>query len=329
MRIAFTHNLQRTSRPEEAEFDTPATVHLIECALRSLGHEVLLIDVLSDLPAVIARLRAFRPDLIFNTAEGTRGRFREAFYPALFESLEIPYTGSDAHSCAVTLDKHLTKLILGRRGVLTPRWAFFNGQHEQKAHDLRFPIIVKPNFEGSSRGITQENVVESQHMLDARVAALHSEFPEGILAEEYVPGVDTTVAFLEAASPETDGILHPCRYEFQDGHRQYAIYDFELKQYLDDKVQVRVADDLPPATKRELVETSALICRTLRVRDVARIDFRLGDDGRVYFIEINALPSLQAGASIYVAGARHGLATEAEVIGKVLESACLRCCLPT
>jgi D-alanine-D-alanine ligase len=328
MRIAFTHNLQRTNRPEEAEFDTPATVRLIEGALLELGHEVLLVDVLGDLPAVIARLCAFRPNLIFNTAEGTKGRFREALYPALFESLGIPYTGSDAYACAVTLDKHLSKLILSRHGVETPRWAFVDGQPALDGHDLRFPIIVKPNFEGSSRGITQENVVESPQALQARVAGLHAEFPEGIIAEEYIPGVDATVVFLEAASPETEGILQPCRYEINDGTRRYPIYDFELKQYLDDKVHVRVADGLPPETKRELITTSSLICRTLRVRDVARIDYRLGDDGRVYFIEINALPSLQVGASVYLAGARHGLVTETQVIGKVLESACQRFSVP-
>jgi D-alanine-D-alanine ligase len=215
-------------------------------------------------------------------------------------------------------------LIVARQGIRTPRWTFFDGGAYHDGLDLRFPLIVKPNFEGSSKGITQENVVESRKALEAKVAGLLAEFPDGVVVEEYIPGVDLTVTFLEAASPETGGILQPCRYEIEDGARRYAIYDFDLKQYLDDKVRVRVADDLPPEIRRELVETSALTCRTLRVRDVARIDYRLGDDGLVYFIEINALPSLQAGASVYLAGVSHGLTTEVEVIGKVLESASQR-----
>ena len=63
-----------------------------------------------------ARIEAFAPDLIFNTAEGRRGRAREAFYPALFEELGFPYTGSDAYVLTVTLDKWLTKLVLARAG---------------------------------------------------------------------------------------------------------------------------------------------------------------------------------------------------------------------
>ena len=58
---------------------------------------------------VIARLEALGPDLIFNTAEGHKGKTREAFYPALFEELGVPYTGSDAYTLCVTLDKQLTK----------------------------------------------------------------------------------------------------------------------------------------------------------------------------------------------------------------------------
>lgn len=329
MRIAFAHNVQRTNRPEEAEFDTPETIRLIEGALVRLGHQVLLVDVLDDLATIVARLRAFAPDLIFNTAEGTRGRFREAFYPALFESLGIPYCGSDPYTCAVTLDKHATKLLVAEHGVRTPRGAFLEGSEGPCDVGLPFPLIVKPNFEGSSKGITQENVVEDEAVLRRQVAAMRAAFPEGILVEEFIPGADVTVAYLEAASPETGGILEPCRYEILNGAgRRYAIYDFELKQYLDDKVQVRLADDLTARVRRDLLEMSRTVCRALNVRDVARLDYRLGDDGQVYFLEINALPSLQEGASIYVAAARHGLTSETAVIGKIVESACRRAGLP-
>src|SRR6185436_10577139 len=101
------------------------------------------------------------PDLIFNAAEGRRGRFREAFYPALFDELGFPYTGSDAYALAVTLDKQLTKLILHQQGVRTPGWQFVENVREFRPEDLKFPVIVKPNFEGSSKGITQDSIAES------------------------------------------------------------------------------------------------------------------------------------------------------------------------
>src|SRR3954469_4984395 len=121
MKIAFTHNLKLTESEEEAEFDDAETVAAIAGALAASGHEVEKIEVSGPASHLAARLEAFAPDLIFNTAEGRRGRAREAFYPALFEELGFPYTGSDAYVLTVTLDKHLTKQVLRDQGIDMPR----------------------------------------------------------------------------------------------------------------------------------------------------------------------------------------------------------------
>ncbi|HZY03787.1 MAG TPA: D-alanine--D-alanine ligase, partial [Anaeromyxobacteraceae bacterium] len=155
MRIALTHNLRLSDAEEEAEFDTPETVEALAGAIERLGHRVERIEVSGPASRTVARLEAFGPDLIFNTAEGRRGRFREAFFPALFDELGMPYTGSDAYALSLSLDKQLTKLVLAQHGVPTPRWQFLEGPRQLKPTALRLPVIVKPNFEGSSKGITQ------------------------------------------------------------------------------------------------------------------------------------------------------------------------------
>src|SRR6476660_8256654 len=124
MKIAFTHNLKLTDAEEEAEFDTVETVDAIATALTASGHEVEKIEVSGPASHLAARIEAYAPDLIFNTAEGRRGRAREAFYPALFEELGFPYTGSDAYALTVTLDKWLTKLHLASFGIDSPRGRF-------------------------------------------------------------------------------------------------------------------------------------------------------------------------------------------------------------
>src|SRR6185437_13751323 len=121
MRIALTHNLRLSDSEEEAEFDTPETVNALANALERLGHRVERVEVSGPASRTVSRLEAYSPDLVFNTAEGRRGRFREAFYPALFDELGVPYTGSDPYALAVTLDKHTTKMLLAQRGVLSPR----------------------------------------------------------------------------------------------------------------------------------------------------------------------------------------------------------------
>src|SRR5438552_9676681 len=155
MRLALTHNLRLTDSEDEAEFDSRETIDALTTALERLGHRVERIEVSGPASRTAARLEAYAPDLIFNTAEGRRGRFREAFYPALFDELGFPYTGSDAWVLAVTLDKSLTKLVLAGHGVISPRGQFIENISELKLDGWRWPVIAKPNFEGWAKGVTQ------------------------------------------------------------------------------------------------------------------------------------------------------------------------------
>ncbi|MFS8066572.1 MAG: D-alanine--D-alanine ligase, partial [Byssovorax sp.] len=156
MRIALTHNLKIMGSPEEAEFDSPETIDALASSLERAGHEVERIEVSGPASRVIARIEALGPDLIFNTAEGHKGKTREAFYPALFDELGVPFTGSDAYTLGITLDKLLTKRILSSYGVPTPRARLVTRATLESGalDDMTFPVIVKPNFEGSSKGIS-------------------------------------------------------------------------------------------------------------------------------------------------------------------------------
>jgi D-alanine-D-alanine ligase len=326
MRIALTHNLRLTDSEEEAEFDSRETIDALSGAMDRLGHRVERVEVSGPASRTAARLEAFAPDLIFNTAEGRRGRFREAFYPALFDELGFPYTGSDAWVLAVTLDKALTKLMLSEHGVISPRGQFIEEIGQLKLDGWRWPVIVKPNFEGSSKGITQESVIEDRSRLRAFVEKQLARFPAGVLVEEFIPGKDLTVAFLEKAAPERSGVLTPVEYVIEESElskRRYRIYDYDLKSVHYDAVSVRCPAQFPGHVLERAQEMARKAYRALGCRDLGRIDFRVAEDGQVYFIEINALPSLEPGAGIYAAAALEGLHTDA-VLGKVIESAVLR-----
>ena len=323
MRIALTHNLRLSESEEEAEFDTRETVDTLASAIERLGHRVERIEVSGPASRTVTRLEAFGPDIIFNTAEGRRGRFREAFFPALFDELGMPYTGSDAYALAVTLDKQLTKLVLAQHGVTTPRWQYVEDPRQLQVNALRYPVIVKPNFEGSSKGITQDSVVEEPVRLHAAVESALARYPAGLLVEEFIAGRDVTVPFLEKAAPDRAGVLQPVEYVVDAavaGARRHAIYDFELKTKLDGAVSVRAPARLARAQKERIHEQALTILRVLGIRDLGRIDFRVGDDGQVHFLEINALPSLETGAGIYASAALEGLHADA-VLGAVIQSA--------
>jgi D-alanine-D-alanine ligase len=327
MRIAFTHNLQVSGGEHEAEYDTPQTVAAITAALRELGHQVTPLEVSGSVSALVARLEALKPDLVLNTAEGTTGRFREAFFPALFERLGLPFTGSDAYTCALTLDKQLTKLVLSAHGVPMAEGRLVHSVRELDVLTLRYPLICKPNYEGSSMGIGPDSVVENPSDLRARVTSLLGRYAAGVLVEEFIVGRDVVVPFVEGASPTTGGVLEPAAYVIDPAYaskRKFAIYDLALKTSESDAVEVEVPAQIPSATRDEVMRLSRIVFEVLQVRDAARIDYRMRDDGSVVFLEINALPSLEPGAALYKSASLAGLPSVKSVLGAILGSASRR-----
>lgn len=327
MKIAFTHNLRLTDSEEEAEFDSVETVDAIASGLRAGGHEVEKIEVTGPASHLAARIESFGPDLIFNTAEGKRGRTREAFYPALFEELGYPYTGSDGYVLTVTLDKWMTKLVLGAQGFDTPRARLVVPDDMQRGRDLgllglSYPLIVKPNYEGSSKGIGDDAVARDvRALLDMLPRALR-KYPSGVLVEEFIPGTDVTVPFVEGKGDE--GVLMPVDYFVEPGARtRFNIYDYRLKSTDAGRVAVRCPPDVQRDVVARLRALAKSAIRALGVRDLGRIDFRLGDDGRIYLLEVNALPSLEPGSSTFAAAAREGLDYDA-TLGAVVASAARR-----
>jgi D-alanine-D-alanine ligase len=305
MRVALTHNLKRTASEAEAEFDTPETIQALCHALKLAGHEVAPIEVTGSIAKWLPQLCASQPDVVLNTAEGSRGTARAAFFPALFDSMQLSYTGSNARAQTLTQDKHLTKQLVAAAGVAVCPGVLVTS--------LRFdpaippcPVIIKPNFEGSSKGITEASVVTDPRQLDDAVARAMRNYPDGILIEEYVPGTDVTVGFLEGLKPE---ILTPCSYDIApEWGNRHRLYDYRLKNLApDEAVQVACPARVPERALALVRHSAERSVRALGLRGVARIDFRVRDDGEVFFVEANATPSLEPSSSLFVAARATGI----------------------
>lgn len=325
MKIAFTYNLRLSDDEDEAEFDTRETVEAIAASLAAAGHEVEKLDVARPTADIVSRLETFAPDLVFNTAEGRRGRAREAFYPALFAELGLPFTGSDAYVLTLTLDKWLTKLAVIAEGIDTPRARLVTQESYRRQRSgwvprLAFPVIVKPNYEGSSKGIADEFVATDEKSLADVLPRALKNYPAGVLVEEFVPGVDVMVPFVEGLAD--DGVLEPVDLVVEAGARsRHNLYDFRLKVREPGRVKFRCPAELPRDVLARLEALSLRIVHALGLRDVGRIDFRVGEDGRIYFLEANGLPNLGRGSATFVAAARLGLSYDATIAAIVAGAA--------
>ena len=234
-------------------------------------------------------------DLVFNIAEGTHGDARESQVPALLESLGVPYTGSNSVTLALALDKTKTKQILAVEGIPTPRWQLFSTPKAPLNGALSFPLIVKPNREGSAIGIWRESVVHEERALRWQVTHIYERYRQGVLVEEFVEGIELTVGILgDAALPVLEIDFTPCE---RSGE---FFYSWRMKEFQGNASLGLTPDLHCPARldgpTRERVQDVALRAhRALGCRDLSRTDIRLGADGIPYVLEVNPLPGLNPG----------------------------------
>jgi len=321
MRIALTHNLRVTESEDEAEFDSPETIATIERAFERPGHRVEPFDVTGPASLLVTRLEAFAPDIVFNLAEGHRGKTRRAFYPALFEELGIPSTGSDAYTLTVTLDKALTKKQLAGWGVPSPRGRFVTAASFKVGglDELPYPAIVKPNFEGSSKGIGQDNVVGDPIALGRVLDTLLERYPDGALVEQYVAGIDVRVVHVEGLPP-----LPPVEMVVDPSYpRRHEILDYRLANVETRMVERIAPARLPAAVHERLRDLTTRTLAAFALRDVAALDFRVTPEGEVLFLSATAIPSFAHDGALFAATRSIGLAYDATVLA-VLRAAAVR-----
>lgn len=269
---------------EVMEFDEEDTIAEIEGALRALGHEVERVGRGTELARRLAA--GERWELVFNFAEGVRGRSREAQVPAVCELFDQPYTFSDPLTCAVTLDKPLAKRVVRDSGVPTPQFAVVETEEEIENVTLEPPLFVKPAAEGSSKGVTARSRVTSRDELQEACADLLRMYRQPVLVERYLPGREMTVGIVgNGSEARVVGVLEVVFREGTDPE-----YTALNKAEWRDRVEYRLLDGEPVARRAREVALAAY--RALSCKDAARIDLRCDESGEPCFLEVNPLPGL-------------------------------------
>lgn len=328
MRITIAYNLRTDTSEDTAELLMQGDVDRIADALRELRHKVTAVEVTGPPDEVVERLLESVPDLIFNVAEGTIGSSREAFYPGLYEQLRFPYTGGNPSLLHMNLDKHLAKTVVSARGICVPQGVLVTPTSRELPDELQYPLIIKPNAEGSSKGVTQDSVVEDRPTCLERIDRLLERYPAGLVVEEFIQGRELSVPILEAFPGKILEIVEHT-FELDEVGGKYNIYDYDMKQGGERARAVGIVcpPELPTEHREAVVETARRVFEVMSCPDFGRVDIRLRDDGTPYFIELNPLPSLHPAASLMVAGRARGLEYR-DVLRFVVRSAAHRYNLP-
>ncbi|MCW1966881.1 MAG: D-alanine--D-alanine ligase [Anaerolineae bacterium] len=316
MRVAIIYNLIREDLLEGrvldviAEWDSRETIEALTEAIRSGGHEVLLIEADMHIFENLQK-RRHEIDIVFNIAEGMDCESRESLVPLLCEILRIPYTGSGPLTLALCLDKVRTKEILAFNGIRTPAFQKIRYPAEPLHPHLRFPLICKLVAEGSSMGISFDSVVDNDAALRRKLEFLALHYPDKpLMVEEYIDGQEFTVPVIGNDEPFVLPIIEvkfdklppdaPKIVLFRPDDDYQSVGEIihntgrtmELNAF--DRYSVCPAA-ISPETEEKIKAAAILAYRIAECRDWCRMEFRMDKAGTLYFLEMNPIAGIDPG----------------------------------
>ena len=301
-----TRGYDRRRPPEwRTEFD-------VARALRALGHRVELLGAQHDVHALLAGVRAVRPDVVFNLLVEFHGRSAEDQHVAsLLELVELPYTGCGPRGLTLARDKALSKELLAARGIDVPRFQVFaRGARVRRERGLAFPLLVKSRTEEASLGIARASLVTDERALARRVAHVHERVGSDAIAEEYVDGRELYAGVLGPATrPRVLPTWELAFARLPARVPRIATRAVKFSPATQRRLGVHSrAARLAPALERRVARLARTAWEALDLAGYARIDLRLSPAGRLVFLEANPNPELARGEDFADAARAAGLA---------------------
>jgi D-alanine-D-alanine ligase len=269
-----------------AEHDNEETIFAVEEALNSGGNRVIPIGSSKQL---LAKLNFLKCDIVFNIAEGVSGRNRESEVPALLDITGIPYTGSDALTLSIALDKIISKKIFMYHNIPTPKYFECTGSNGIAfPKGFNFPLIVKPRYEGSAKGIGPDSAVRDITSLEKQVNKTIKRYRQSVLIEEFIDGWEFTVGIIGNEKP----FVLPVVQRHVEKKTGLSSHIFDKTCAAKQGLRYRDLLDIDAELEERIKKLALEAFNGLECRDFARIDFRVNLKKQIYMLEINPLPSL-------------------------------------
>ncbi|REK06850.1 MAG: ATP-grasp domain-containing protein [Planctomycetota bacterium] len=275
----------------KTEYDVVAT-------LREMGHDVRPLGVWDDLGKIRKEVEEWQPHVAFNLLEEFHGvAVYDQHVVSYLELLRQPYTGCNPRGLLLAHDKALSKQILAYHRIHTPKFNVYPMRRRViPSKRLSYPLVVKSVSEEASYGISQASIVTSDEKLKDRVEFIHENVQSDALVEEYIEGRELYVGIIGNQRLQTFPIWE---LKFTKGGDVPLIatakvkWDYEYQAKLG--VMTQAAKDLPDGAENAILKQCLRTYKALFLTGYARIDLRLGADGRAYVLEANPNPNLSYG----------------------------------
>jgi D-alanine-D-alanine ligase len=294
-------------------------------ALKEAGHAPIYLRIDGSRESLV-ELAQSETDLIFNLVESFGGDDSNDFRVAgLLELLGRRFTGAGSQGLYLAQDKALAKKIFAFHGIHTPYFAtVFRGRLDH-AHDIHFPVIVKPQREDGSIGIHFGAVCSTIKELMERIDYIHAEFDSPALIEEYIEGRELYVGVLGNEKPEALPVVELDLSKLPKGTPKIAGAEVKWEEDTEAYKTTKpfFPDDLDEETTQRVQATAVQAYQALQLRDYGRIDFRLAPDGTLHVLEVNPNPYLLPSAELAMSAKQAGRSYR-ELISEIAEMAMAR-----
>jgi len=278
--------------------NTLTTALHLKNGLLQLGYTVELFEVSAS---TINQLPNLKTDLFFNSCFGVGNLPKTEFQiPKILDEYQKFYTGGNAQNIILTTDKFLAKNLLIQNSLPTPKAKLFEHPGEVLPRYLKFPLIVKPNQQDASLGISNKSVVSNLSELNKRIAHINKWYKEPALVEEFIDGRELNVAILGNGDNLTvlpiSEIIFGSSFNKTKNKGKWRVVSFAAKWYQRTKVYKETPGvcpaQLPKDKELEIKKLAQKAYEVTNCRDYARIDLRMKDDGSIYILEVNTNPSI-------------------------------------
>jgi D-alanine-D-alanine ligase len=318
VKIVVLHGENALEPPADPVLEQVAAV------LREADHDVATLAIGTRIEPVVRDLAVAAPDLVFNLTESFREiSALDSNLAALLNLLGLRYTGSSPSGLMLAGDKSLTKKVLAFHGIPTAKFAALYRGALDHAGDLKFPVIVKPPQEDASIGISESSVVADLPSLLHKIDELQKTYKSGVLVEEFLPGREFYVGVIGNAHAEALPVIELQFDSNPANPHGIASFDVKWDQTRDHESRSVFPEDVSPELVEKMQRIAVDAFDALRLRDYARIDLRLNDQGEAFVIEVNPNCYLEKNGEFARAAERSGLAYPA-LIERIAELASAR-----
>lgn len=284
----------------------------IKTALLEYDYKVTTIHADNQLLSRLEKID--KPHLIINLSTGLSDKRSQANIVGLLEMTGIPILGSGLISHVVGLHKEMTKSLLNAHNIRNARFQLIEDENDPIRPDFVYPLIVKPEHEGSGVGLTASSLVEIPKQLKQVIREKISEHNQVLLVEEFLPGREFTVGVIGNKELEILPIKE-------------TIFPEDGLQILTDAMKTEdlsiseIPANIPTVLEREIIDMTEKTYRILRCQDFSRIDFRLDRNGQPNVIEINTAPGLKDNFSFFPLIAKAASYNYSEFIHRLVQVA--------